>query len=54
LNLLVAFNFSTQTWVKFKLFGGTGLMFLFIFGQGLLLSKYLKEDPDPNSNNEKK
>ena len=54
LNLLVAFNFSTQAWVKFKLFGGTGLMFLFIFGQGLLLSKYLKEEPDPNPNNEKK
>lgn len=54
LNLLVAFNFSTATWVKFKLFGGTGLMFLFIFGQGLLLSKYLKEEPDTQSKTEKK
>jgi intracellular septation protein len=43
LNLYVAFNFSTASWVNFKLFGGMGLMFAFIIGQSLLLSKYVKE-----------
>src|SRR5574343_1422457 len=44
LNLLVAFNFPTDTWVNFKLFGGMGLMLVFVLGQGLLLSKYIEED----------
>jgi intracellular septation protein len=39
----VAFNFSTATWVNFKLFGGMGLMFVFIIAQSLILSKYMKE-----------
>jgi intracellular septation protein len=34
LNLWVAFNFSTDTWVSFKLFGSMGLMLVFIIGQG--------------------
>jgi len=42
-NLLVAFNFSTDDWVNFKLFGATGLMLLFVLGQGLFLSRYLEE-----------
>ena len=42
LNLLVAFNFPTDTWVNFKLFGGMGLMLVFVIGQGLLLSKYIE------------
>ena len=47
LNLYVAFNFSTDTWVNFKLFGGFGLMLAYIIGQGLLLSKYAIEEKDP-------
>lgn len=43
LNLYVAFNFATATWVNFKLFGGMGLMFAFVIGQSLLLSKYIKD-----------
>ena len=44
-NLAVAFafNFSTDDWVNFKLFGGMGLMFVFVIAQGLLLSKYIEE-----------
>lgn len=42
-NLLVAFNFSTATWVSFKLFGFMGLMIVFIIGQTVLLSKYMKD-----------
>ena len=45
LNLLVAFNFPTATWVNFKLFGGTGLMLLFVVAQTVFLSKYLKDAP---------
>jgi intracellular septation protein len=41
LNLYVAFSFPTDTWVNFKLFGGMGLMILFVLLQALLLSKYL-------------
>ena len=44
LNLVVAFNFSTDTWVNFKLFGGMGLMFAFVLVQGAMLSKYMEEE----------
>jgi intracellular septation protein len=45
-NLAVAFafNLSTDDWVNFKLFGGMGLMFVFVIIQGLILSKYIEEE----------
>ena len=43
LNLYVAFNYATDTWVNFKLFGGMGLMLLFVFGQALMLAKHIQE-----------
>lgn len=43
LNLFVAFNFDTDAWVNFKLFGAMGLMLLFILAQGLVLAKYAEE-----------
>jgi intracellular septation protein len=43
LNLAVAYNFSTDDWVNFKLFGGMGLMLVFVIAQGVLLSKYIEE-----------
>ena len=43
LNLYVAFNFSTDTWVDFKLFGGMGLMLAFVIGQALFLAKYVEQ-----------
>ncbi len=43
LNLYVAFNFPTDTWVNFKLFGGMGLMLAFVLGQGLFLAKYVEQ-----------
>ncbi|WP_415033526.1 septation protein A [Azonexus sp.] len=52
LNLLVAFNFSTDIWVDFKLFGGMGLMLVFVIGQGLFLSKYM-ENAEQNPPTEK-
>ena len=47
LNLFVAFvvfKSNTGAWVSFKLFGITGIFFVFIIGQTLFLSKYIKED----------
>ena len=43
LNLYVAFNYPTDTWVNFKLFGGMGLMLAFVIGQGLYLAKYVEQ-----------
>lgn len=41
LNLYVAFNFSENTWVNFKLFGVTSMMFVFMIAQTLLLKNHL-------------
>ncbi len=47
LNLWVAFNFPTSTWVNFKLFGGMGLMLVFVVAQALFLNKHIKPDTTP-------
>jgi len=44
-NLFVAYSFSTDAWVNFKLFGGIGLMVLFVLAQSLFLAKYVEEKP---------
>jgi intracellular septation protein len=43
LNLAVAYNFSTDAWVNFKLFGGIGLMLAFIVLQALLLARHIED-----------
>ena len=43
-NLYVAFNYSEKVWATFKLFGGMGLMFLFVIGQSLVLAKYMQDE----------
>jgi intracellular septation protein len=43
INLYVAYNFSTEHWVNFKVFGGMGLMLLFVLAQALVLSRYVQE-----------
>ena len=45
-NLYVAFNFSEETWVNFKLFGLLGLTILFVIAQSLYLSKHIIEETD--------
>lgn len=45
LNIFIAYNFSEDTWVNFKLFGGMGLMLVFVLAQGMLLSRYIEEEP---------
>ena len=49
INLYVAYNYSTDTWVNFKLFGSTGLMLVFVVLQGVMLGKYITEDEDSNT-----
>jgi len=44
LNLWVAYNFETDTWVNFKLFGGMGLMLAFVVAQAFWIAKYLPEE----------
>ena len=44
LNLYIAFNFNTNTWVYFKLFGGLGLTVLFVLAQSLYLAKHLQHN----------
>jgi intracellular septation protein len=46
INIWVAYTFDTNTWVNFKLFGGLGLMALFVIGQALYLGRYMKADAD--------
>lgn len=43
LNLYVAYMFSTDVWVNFKLFGSMGLMFVFVVAQSLWLSRHMPE-----------
>ena len=40
-NLIVAFNFSEEIWVDFKLFGLMGLTLIFVIGQAFYLAKYM-------------
>ena len=42
-NLYVAYHFSTENWVNFKLFGSIGLMLVFVLLQGLMLAKYIED-----------
>jgi intracellular septation protein len=43
LNLYVAYRFSEQVWVQFKLWGGMGLMLAFVVAQALFLARYVEE-----------
>ena len=43
LNVWVAYHFDTDTWVNFKLFGGMGLMVVFVMAQALYLSRHMQD-----------
>jgi intracellular septation protein len=43
LNLIVAYHYSTDTWVNFKLFGGIGLMLVFVVLQALFLARHVED-----------
>jgi intracellular septation protein len=44
LNLYIAFEYSEETWVNFKLFGSTGLLLVFIIIQGLWLARHMEQE----------
>lgn len=43
LNLWVVYNFDTDTWVNFKLFGILGLTFAFALAQGFYIARHAEE-----------
>jgi intracellular septation protein len=43
-NIYVAYNFSEDTWVNFKLFGVLGLTFAFIIIQAFYISRHLPDE----------
>lgn len=49
-NLYVAYYYSTEIWVNFKLFGGAGFTLVFVFMQALYLTRHLigKEIEQPS------
>jgi intracellular septation protein len=42
-NWYVAFHFTTETWVNFKVWGGIGLFLLFALAQGVVLARHVTE-----------
>ena len=42
LNLYIAFEYSEETWVNFKLFGSTGLLLVFVILQGVWLARHME------------
>ena len=50
LNLYVVFNYSESTWVDFKLFGATGLMFACLLLSGVYVYKNADHEDLPPSN----
>lgn len=51
-NLYVAFNFSEEFWVKFKLFGMLGLTLVFVIIQSVWLSMAMKGNALPANDSE--
>jgi intracellular septation protein len=43
-NWYVAFHYSTETWVNFKVWGGIGLFLIFAVAQGAVLARYVVEE----------
>lgn len=44
LNLYVAYNFSEEIWVNFKLFGFLGLTLVFLIAQGFYLARHMEPE----------
>ncbi|MAJ90957.1 MAG: septation protein A [Legionellales bacterium] len=43
INLYIAYNFSTEFWVNFKVYGLLGLTFIFAIAQAIYISRYIKD-----------
>ena len=51
-NLYVVYNYDTDTWVNFKMFGMMGLTFAFVIVQGIYLMKFIKQQEAATENEE--
>lgn len=54
LNIYVFKNYDEDTWVNFKLFGVTSMMFIFMMAQTFMLKDYLIEQPEAETTEKKK
>ncbi len=45
LNIYVAYNYPTATWVNFKLFGTMGLTLAFVLAQAFYIGRFIEETP---------
>ena len=43
LNILIAYSFSTDVWVNFKLFGTMGLTLVFVLAQAFYIGRFIEE-----------
>ncbi len=48
-NIYVAYSYSEETWVDFKLFGVLGMTFVFMIAQGVYLAKHAEPMEDEAS-----
>ncbi len=46
LNLYIAFEYSEEIWVNFKLFGSTGLLVVFVILQGVWLTRHMEHSAE--------
>jgi len=46
INLYVAYNYSEETWVNFKLFGLMGLTLAFVIIQGFYMARFISGEPE--------
>ena len=44
LNLYIAYNYETDTWVNFKIFGLFSISIIFIISQFFFITKYIRKD----------
>ncbi|WP_206485544.1 septation protein A [Thalassotalea sp. G2M2-11] len=51
LNIYIAYNYSQETWVNFKVFGLMGLTLVFAVLSVFSLYKYLPQDEQPSTSN---
>ena len=43
LNIYIVYNYDTNTWVNFKLFGVIGITFVFVIIQSIFMAKHIKK-----------
>ncbi|WP_455379866.1 septation protein A [Acidihalobacter prosperus] len=48
LNIWVAYNYSQDIWVDFKMFGMLGLSIIFIIGQAFYLARFMQDPSEDN------